>query len=106
MKSVEDLHRALEATQVETAVLRAAAERADRTPRVNETGDADEADSAYRVNYDDGHVGTAAEGRAGPNARQGANTANIFGAVEIDRPLDSQRMKMKPRCGACVLGST
>ena len=71
MESVEELRRALEAAQAETAALRAAAEGADRTSRVNDTGDADEADSAYRTNYDDGHAGTAADGRAGSNARQG-----------------------------------
>ena len=53
MESVEELRRELEAVQAETAVLRAAAEGADRAPRVYDTGDADEADSAYRANYDD-----------------------------------------------------
>ena len=28
------------------------------------------------------------------------------GAVEIVRSLNSQKMKMKPRCGVCVLGPT
>ena len=79
MESLEELRRALEAAQAKTAALRAAAEGADRAPRVNDTGDADETDSAYRTTYDDGHTGTAADGRAGPNARQGANTAIIFG---------------------------
>ena len=78
MGSEEDLRRALEAAQAETAALRAAADGADRTPRVNDTGDADEADGVYRANYDDGHDGAAADGRAGSNARQGANTANFF----------------------------
>ena len=72
---MEELRCALEAAQAETAALRAAGEGADRAPRVNDTGDADEADSAYRANYDDGHAGTAANGHAGPNARQDANTA-------------------------------
>ena len=79
MESVEELRRALEAAQAETAALRAAAEGVDRAPRVNETGDVDEADSAYRANYDDGYAGTAADGRAGSNARQGANTTFCFG---------------------------
>ena len=30
----------------------------------------------------------------------------FWGAVEIVRPLYSKKMKMKPRCGACVLGPT
>ena len=30
----------------------------------------------------------------------------VSGAVEIDRSLNSPGMKMKPRCGVCVLGST
>ena len=29
-----------------------------------------------------------------------------FGAVEIARSLNSQKMKMEPRCGICVLGPT
>ena len=36
--------------------------------------------SAYRANYDSGHAGTGADGRAGPNARQGASVA-IFGGA-------------------------
>ena len=79
MESVEELRRALEAARAETAVLRAAAEGADRAPRGNDTGDAGEADSAYRATYDDGYAGTRAERHAGPNARQGANTAIFFG---------------------------
>ena len=78
MESGEELRRALEAAQAETVALRAAAEGADRALRVNDTGDADEADSAYRASYDDGNAGTRADGRAGPNPRQGANTANFF----------------------------
>ena len=106
MEPVEELRRALEVAQAKTAALRVAAEGADRTPRVNDTGDADEADSAYRASYDDGHAATGADGHAGPNAKQGANTANSSGAVEIVRSLNHQRMKMKPRCGVCVLGPT
>ena len=106
MESVEELRRALEAAQAETSALRAAAEGADRAPRVNYTGDADEADSAYWASYDDGHAGAGADGHAGPNARQGVNTAFFSGAVEIVRSLNSQRMKTKPRCGVCVLGPT
>ena len=75
MESVEELRRALEAAQAEAVALRAAAEGADRAPRVNDTGDADETDSAYRASYDGEHAGTGADGHAGPNARQGANTA-------------------------------
>ena len=83
MESVEELRRALEAARAETAALRAAAEGADRAPRGNDTGDAGEADSAYRAIYDDGYAearaaGTRADGHAGPNSRQGANTANFF----------------------------
>ena len=78
MESVEELRRALEASRAETAALRAAAEGADRAPRGNESGDAGEADSAYRATYDGGYAGTRADGHAGPNARQGANTANFF----------------------------
>ena len=78
MKSVEELRRALKAAQAETAALRAAAEGADRAPRGNDTGDAGEADSAYRATYDDGYAGTRADGHAGPSARQGANTAIFF----------------------------
>ena len=75
---MEELRRALEAARAETAALRAAAEGADRAPRGNESGDAGEADSAYRATYDGGYAGTRADGHAGPNARQGANTAIFF----------------------------
>ena len=83
MESVEELRRALEAARAETAALRAAAEGADRAPRGNDTGDAGEADSAYRATYDDGYAGTRyagtrADGHIGTNARRGANTANFF----------------------------
>ena len=78
MESVEELRRALEAAQAETAALMAAAEVADRAPRVNDTGDANEADSAYQASYNDGYAGTGADGHGGPNARQGANTAIFF----------------------------
>ena len=77
-ESMEELRRALEAAQAETAALRVAAEEADRAPRVDDTGDAGEADSAYRTSYDDRHGGTRADGHAGPNARQAANTAIFF----------------------------
>ena len=75
---MEELRRALEAARAETAVLRAAVEGADRAPRGNDTGDASEADSAYRATYDDGYAGAQADGHAGPNARQGANTAIFY----------------------------
>ena len=78
MESVEELRRAIEAAQAETAALRTAAEGADRAPRVNDTGYAGEADSAYRSSYDDGYAATRADGHAGPNSRQGANAANVF----------------------------
>ena len=78
MESVEELRRTLEAAQAETAASRAAAEGADGAPRVNDTGDAGEADRAYRASYDDGYAATRADGHAGPNARQGANTAIFF----------------------------
>ena len=78
MEPVEELRRALEAAQAKTAALRAATERAGRAPRVNDTGDAGEADSVYGASYDDRHGGTRADGHAGPNARQGANTAIFF----------------------------
>ena len=78
IESLEKLRRALEAAQAETTALRAAAEGADRAPRVNYIGDADQADSTYRASYDNGHAGTGADGHAGPNARQGANTAFFF----------------------------
>ena len=78
MESVEELHRALEAAQPKTAALRAAAEGADRAPRVNDTGDASEADSAYRASYGEGYAGTRADGHTGLNATQGANAAIFF----------------------------
>ena len=83
MESVEELRRALEAARAETTALRAAAEGADRAPRGNDTGEAGEADSAYRAAYGDGYAGTRAagtraDGHDEPNARQGANTANFF----------------------------
>ena len=78
MESVDDLRRALEAARAETAALRAAAEGADRAPRGNDTGDAGEADSAYRETYDDGYARTRTDGHAGANARQGACTAIFF----------------------------
>ena len=106
MESVEELRRALVAARAGTAALRAAAEGADRAPRGNESGDAGEADSAYRATYDGGYAGTRADGHAGPNARQGTSTAIFWGAVKIDRSLNFPKMKMKPRCGICVLGPT
>ena len=83
MESVDELRRALEAARAETVALRAAAEGADRAPRGNESGDAGEADSAYRATYVGGYAGTRAagtraDGHAGANARQGANPANCF----------------------------
>ena len=78
MESVDELRRALDASRAETAALRAAAEGADRAPRGNDTGDAGEADSAYRATYDDGYARTRTDGHAGANARQGASTANLF----------------------------
>ena len=83
---MEELRRALVAARAETAALRAASEGADRAPRGNESGDAGEADSAYRATYDGGYAGTRADGHAGPNARQGANTANFFWSGKI-RPV-------------------
>ena len=83
---MDELRRALEAARAETAALRAAAEGSDRAPRGNGTGDAGEADSAYRATYDDGYAGTRADGHAGPNARQGANTANFLGSG-TNRPV-------------------
>ena len=53
MEFVEELRCALEAAQAETAALRAAAEGADRTSRVNDTGNAGEVDSAYRSSYEE-----------------------------------------------------
>ncbi|CAN0334562.1 unnamed protein product, partial [Ascophyllum nodosum] len=104
MESVDELRRALEASRAETAALRVAAEGADRAPRGNDTGDAGEADSAYRATYDDGYARTRTDGHAGANATQGASTANFFWVVKIDRSLNFPKMKMKPRCGICVLG--
>ena len=86
MESVDDLRRALEAARAETAALRAVAEGADRAPRGNESGDAGEADSAYRATYDGGYAGTRADGHAGVNARQGASTANCLGGGK-NRPV-------------------
>ena len=103
---MEELRRALEAARAETAALRAAAEGADRVPRGNESGDAGEADSAYRATYDDGYARTRTDGHAGANARQGASTAIFLGAVKVDRSLNFPKTKIKPRCGICVLGPT
>ena len=106
MESVDELRRALEASRAETAALRAAAEGADRAPRGNDTGDAGEEDSAYRATYDYGNTRTRTDGHAGANATQGLSTAIFGGAVKIDRSLNFPKMKMKPRCGICVLGPT
>ena len=86
MESVDELRRALEASRAETAALRAAAEGADRAPRGNDTGDAGEADSAYRATYDDGYARTRTDGHAGANARQGASTAFLGGGGK-NRPV-------------------
>ena len=106
MESVDDLRRALEAARAETAALRAAAAGADRAPRGNDTGDAGEADSAYRETYDDGYARTRTDGHAGANARQGASTANLFWGGKNRPALNFPKTKMKPRCGICVLGPT
>ena len=66
MESVEKLRRALEAAQAETEALRAVAEGEERAPRVNDTGDAGEADSAYRASYDDGVLGRELMGMLDP----------------------------------------
>ena len=66
MESVEELRRALEAAQAETAALRAAGEGADWAPRVNDTGDADEADSAYRATTMMGMLGRELIGMLDP----------------------------------------
>ena len=86
MESADELRRALEASRAETAVLRAAAEGADRAPRRNDTGNAGEADSAYRATYDDGYARTRTDGHAGDNARQGASTAVFWGGGK-NRPV-------------------
>ena len=86
MESVDELRRALEASRAETAALKAAAEGADRAPRGNDTGDAGEADSAYRATYDDGYARTRTDGHAGANARQGASTAIFLGGGK-NRPV-------------------
>ena len=86
MESVEELRRPLEASRAETAALRAAAEGADRAPRGNESGDAGEADSAYRATYDGGYAGTRADGHAGVDTRQGASTAIFLGGGK-NRPV-------------------
>ena len=83
---MEESRRALEAARAETAALRAAAEGADRVPRGNESGDAGEADSAYRATYDDGYTRTRTDGHAGANARQGASTAIFLGGGK-NRPV-------------------
>ena len=86
MESVDELRRALEAARAETAALSATAERAGRAPRGNGSGNAGEADSAYRAAYDGGYAGTRTDGQAGANARQGASTANFFWGGK-NRPL-------------------
>ena len=101
---MEELRRALEAARAETAALRAAAEGADRAPRGNESGDAGEADSAYRATYDGGYAGTRADGHAGPNARQGANTAIFFWSGK-NRPVP-KFPRNEDEVGICVLGPT
>ena len=75
-------------------------------PRENDTGDAGEADSAYRASCDDGYAGTRADGHAGPNARQGANTAFFFWDGRNRQVPKFPRNEDKPRCGVCVLGPT
>ena len=106
MESVDELRRALEASRAETAALRAAAEGADRAPRGNDTGDAGEADSAYRATYDDGYARTRTDGMLGPTRDKVRAQQKKIGAVKIDRSLNFSKMKMKPRCGICVLGPT
>ena len=96
MESVEELRRALEAARAETAALRAAAEGAGRAPRGNDAGDAGEVDSAYRELM----------GMLDPTQDKVRTQQFFSGAVEIDRSLNSPGMKMKPRCGVCVLGPT
>ena len=104
MESVEELRRALEAAQAETAALRAAAEGADWASRVNDTGDADEADSAYRATTMMGMLGRELIGMLDPTQDKVRIQQFFSAAVEIVRSLNSQRIKMKPRCGVCVLG--
>ena len=86
MESVEELRHALEAARAETAALRAAAKGADRAPRGNESGDAGEADNAYRATYDGGYAGTRTDGHAMANARQGPSSAFFFWGGKI-RPV-------------------
>ena len=104
---MDELRRALEAARAETATLRAAAEGADRAPRVNDTGDAGEADSAYRATYDDEDtLRRERMGMLGPTRDKVRAQQSFSGAVKIDRSLNFPKMKMKPRCGICVLGPT
>ena len=104
MESVDDLRRALEAARAETAALWAAAE----------TGPLEEMIQAMLVRrivpiekptmMDT--LGRERMGMLGPT-RDKVRTQQIFsGVVKTDRSLNFPKMKMKPRCGICVLGPT
>ena len=106
MESVDDLRRALEAARAETAALRAAAERADRAPRGNDTGDAGEAVVPIEKPTMMDTLGRERTGML-ELTRDKVRAQQIFsGVVKIDRSLNFPKMKMKPRCGICVLGPT
>ena len=108
MESVEELRRALEAAQAETAALRAAAEGADRAPRVNDTVQAMLV--RWTVPIEEvtmmDMLGRDVMGMLDPTQDKVRIQQYFSGAVEIVRSLNSQRMKMKPQCGVCVLGPT
>ena len=103
---MEELRRALVAARAETAALRAAAEGADRAPRGN-----NQAMLVRRIVpiEQPTMVDTLGRERMGMlgSTRDKVRAQQIFwGAVKIDRSLNFPKMKMKPRCGICVLGPT
>ena len=52
-------------------------------------------------------VGRERMGMLGPTQDNKVRTQQMFsGAVKIDRSLNFQGLKMKPRCGICVIGPT
>ena len=105
MESVEELRRALEAAQAETAALRAVREG---------TGSLEEMIQAMLVRWTVPNEqptmmntrGRELMGMLDPTQDKVRIQQFVSGAVEIDRSLNSPGMKMKPRCGVCVLGPT
>ena len=106
MESVAELRRALEAARAETAALRA--QLRERTGSLEEMIQAMLVGRTVPIEQPTtmDSLGRELMGMLDPTQDK-VRTQHMFSrAVEIERSLNSPGMKMKPRCGVCVLGPT